>query len=299
MKLSKLQLGTVQFGLDYGIANKSGKPSYEKARDILKTAFEGGINSFDTAAAYGNSEEVLGKAIEELKLKEKTTIVTKIPSVKTAKMNGNEAKAFIFKTIESSLEKLRLEKLSICLFHHEEDIEYMPILLKARESGLVEQIGVSIDSDHLLQETLLSGADYIQLPFNIMDKRMIDSGFFQKIGKTSIKIFSRSVYLQGLLLMPEENIMSALNVVLPARKRLCKIAEEAEMKMPELCMRYVLSFPEIESILTGVDSIEQLKQNLRLAAKGPLDENILLEIKKTVPLFDEKILRPLFWPKKM
>ena len=78
MEFSKITLGTVQFGLDYGIANTDGKPSYEKARDIVATACENGITSFDTAAAYGDSEKVLGQIFKELQIKDKVQVVSKV-----------------------------------------------------------------------------------------------------------------------------------------------------------------------------------------------------------------------------
>jgi aryl-alcohol dehydrogenase-like predicted oxidoreductase len=295
MKISKLQLGTVQFGLDYGVANKSGKPSYETARDTVNAAYNGGIRCFDTAAVYGNSEEVLGRSIAELNLEDRLIIVTKISPVKGKVKNDSDAEKFIFENIESSLEKLRLNKLQICLFHREDDIDFMPLLIKARNKGLVEKIGISIDSKSFLEEVLNSGAEYVQAPFNILDKRMLESGFFEKASRKGLKIFVRSVYLQGLLFIPESNISADLAPVIPVRRKLCAIAEEAEMTMAELCMRYVLSFPEIASVLTGVDSVGQLEENLKLAGKGPLDETLLEEIKKTVPLFSEKILRPSLW----
>ena len=77
MKFSKITLSTVQFGLDYGIANTGGKPSYEKSRDIVATAYENGITSFDTAAAYGDSEKVLGQIFQELKIKNKVQVGSK------------------------------------------------------------------------------------------------------------------------------------------------------------------------------------------------------------------------------
>ena len=79
MNFSRLLLGTVQFGLNYGIANTQGKPSFERVKAILRTALDNGITSLDTAAAYGDSEEVLGKALAELDIADRMTIVSKVP----------------------------------------------------------------------------------------------------------------------------------------------------------------------------------------------------------------------------
>ena len=297
MKISRMMLGTVQFGLDYGIANSSGKPSYESAREIIKAACDSGINTLDTAAAYGTSEDVIGRALEELQLKNKMFVITKVLPVNG--LSGKDAEDFIFTSIRNSIKKLGCESLDGCLFHREEDFKYMEFLLKAREKGLVKNAGISIDTASLLDEVLSSGADYVQLPFNILDKRFTGKDFLKKAKAKSIKLFSRSVYLQGLLLMSEEKITGKLRNVIPVRRRLEAIAKEKGMSSAELYMRFVLSHDEIDSVLTGVDNITQLKENIALFAKGPLDKETLERINKIVPEFPEEIVRPNKWPKKI
>ena len=296
MEISKMMLGTVQFGLDYGIANASGKPSYESAREIIQAAFESGINTLDTAAAYGCSEEVIGRALKELGLSGKMLVITKVLPVKG--LSGKAAEDFIIGSIKNSMKMLGCDALDACLFHREEDFRYMDILLKAREAGLTKKAGISIDTDCVLEEVLSSGADYVQLPFNILDKRFTGKDFLKKAKTESIKLFSRSVYLQGLLLMSEEKIMGKLKDVIPVRRKLEAIAKTEGMSPAELYMRFVLSHEEIDSVLTGVDNAGQLKENLELFAKGPLDKETLDEINATVPEFPEDIVRPHKWPKK-
>jgi len=97
--------------------------------------------------------------------------------------------------------------------------------------------------------------------------------------------------------MPEENIIPHLQSVIPVRRELERLAKDSGMDMIELCMRYVLCNSAITSILTGVDSSEQLKQNIKLFNKGPLSDDLLTKIKNIVPIFPEKIIRPIFWPK--
>jgi aryl-alcohol dehydrogenase-like predicted oxidoreductase len=111
MKFSPLMLGTVQFGLNYGIANVNGKPSYETAKEILKTAYDLGITALDTAAAYGDSEEVLGKALTELGIKDKVTVVTKVPPIP----ENTDPEKFIKESLISSLKRLKLDVLPVVL----------------------------------------------------------------------------------------------------------------------------------------------------------------------------------------
>ena len=99
MKESKLVLGTVQFGLNYGIANTDGKPAPERVRQILQTAYDNGIRTLDTAAAYGESETVLGTELKNLGLLDKMKIVSKVPPV-PANFSDCEVEKFIIKSLE-------------------------------------------------------------------------------------------------------------------------------------------------------------------------------------------------------
>jgi aryl-alcohol dehydrogenase-like predicted oxidoreductase len=113
--------------------------------------------------------------------------------------------------------------------------------------------------------------------------------------QNKIHVFCRSVYLQGLLLMPEEKIRPGLAEVIPVRRTLEEIAAQAGYTMSELCMRYVLSNPAISSVLTGVDTVAQMRENLRLAALGPLPVEVLERVRSCVPELPESLIRPALW----
>jgi aryl-alcohol dehydrogenase-like predicted oxidoreductase len=295
MIFSKLMLGTVQFGLNYGVANTSGKPSYEIARDIIKAAYENGVNCLDTSASYGDSEEVLGRALAELELGDKMHVITKVDNISISKLSSSETEKYIRKSVETSLKRLRLERIYICLIHKEFDIEYIGILRKLQQKGIIGETGISLETNKYCEEVIARGIKYVQLPYNILDKRF--DSFFPAAQANGVSVFTRSAYLQGLLLMPEEKIMLDLNDVIPVRHRLEKLAASAGMGMPELCIRFVLSNPVVTSVLTGVDNVEQLRQNLQLLEKGPLPAKLLKEVKEAVPLLAENIIRPVLWKK--
>ncbi len=292
-----MMLGTVQFGMNYGIANTSGKPSYEIARDIMRTAYECGVNCLDTSAAYGDSEEVIGRALTELGLKNKMHVITKVSNIKISSPSSDAAaEKYINESVENSLRRLKTDRLDICLIHHESDIEYIGILRKLEKKGLIGGAGISLDTDKYCKEVIALGIKYVQLPYNILDRRF--DAFFSEVQPNGIAVFTRSAYLQGLLLMPEENILPDLTDVIPIRRRLGKIAASAGMNMPELCIRFVLSNPAVTSVLTGVDNVQQLIQNQQVLGKGPLPGNLLQEVKAAVPVLDESIIRPFLWKKK-
>lgn len=289
MKFSRLMLGTVQFGLEYGIANTAGKPSLDTVCEIIKTSYDGGVTALDTAAAYGTSESVLGDALDRLGLRGAMTVVSKIPPVTAA--TDAEAERFIEETLRESLRRLRLDRLDACLLHREDDLRYLPLLEKMVAKGLTGGAGVSLDSDRYFREA--GAASYIQLPQNALDRRF--EPFWPVVEKNKITVFARSVYLQGLLLMPEERIKPGLQALVPWRRKLESLGREAGLSMAELCMRYVLSNPAVASALTGVDTPEQMRDNLRLAAAGPLPEELAAEIRACVPMLPEALIRPALW----
>ncbi|MBE6386296.1 MAG: aldo/keto reductase [Lentisphaerae bacterium] len=279
MKFSRLLLGTVQFGLNYGIANTQGKPSFDRVKAILKTALDNGITSLDTAAAYGDSEEVLGKALAELGIADRMTVVSKVPPL-PEKCDPLE---FITTSVTNSLKRLRLPVIPLILFHNELDWRCHEELSSLIAKGMIEAAGVSLDS--LECAATADESPFVQLPCNVFDHRFDD-----KIkNHTAGHIFIRSVYLQGLAVMPKEKI--PFPELLTYREKL----ESFGMPMQELCMRYLLSFPGGVSVLTGVDTPEQLQENCRMAALGPLPADLLKQVSEAVPLLPERLIRPKLW----
>lgn len=295
--VARLTLGTVQFGLAYGIANQSGKPSYAICREIVAEAFAAGIRFFDTAAAYGESESVLGKALAELGITDQVVVVSKSCPLDTMRNEIGATRDFMKASLLKSLKHLGLERLPVYLFHLDADLAFIDILAEMRDGGLVESIGISVDTPQgALAAAEAPLVDAIQLPHNLLDQRFAESPWFTR-KEARTRIFARSAFLQGLLLMPEERIPEALHSVIPVRRKIEAIAAEAGVGMAELCLRYSLGFPAIDSVLIGVDNVNQLKENIAIAARGPLPSELILQITESVPDFPETIVRPSLWPK--
>jgi aryl-alcohol dehydrogenase-like predicted oxidoreductase len=294
-KLSQLMLGTVQFGLEYGIANKSGQPTYEQARDILAAAYEGGVNCLDTAAAYGTSEEVVGRALTELGLREKFVVVSKVPGV-PPELAPQRVDEYVEESVRSSLRRLQLGVLPVCLFHQERDARYLESLHKAKEKGLVQRIGVSgLTPQGALETVATKRCEALQIPTNILDRTFLDAGVLRAAQKRGVAVFVRSVFLQGLLMMRAEEIPSEFAAALPVLARLRALARANDLTMQELAVRYVLGLPGVTCVLAGVESVAQMRENIRLFAAGPLEPLLMDAIEDTVPELPESILKPYLW----
>ena len=276
---SKLMLGTVQFGMNYGVANTTGKPSFETVKAILKEAYDGGINALDTAPEYGDSEEVIGKALKELGLTGSFRIVTKIPKVPADADPGK----FICDSLHGSLKRLQTEVISAALFHDEGDGIYLDILKRMKEKGLILSAGISLNTQ--AHEGDGETADCLQVPCSLLDHRF--DSCFNRGGR---HCFIRGAYLQGMLLMPKEKVF--VKEVLAKREQL----ESLGIPMAELALRYLFAKPGSKSILTGVETLGQLRENLRIARMEPLPAHVLAEIDKIVfPPLDEICVSPWMW----
>ncbi len=290
-------IGTVQFGMPYGIANRTGQPSYRDVCDILSTAYAGGVNCLDTAAMYGTSEEVLGKALAELGLGGKMVIVSKTAAL-PAEVEPAEASTLIEQSVIKSLKNLRLETLPICLIHHEEDFQYFDALLKLKERGLVSYAGSSVMTPGVAKGIVNSGlVDAVQVPTSMLDRRYVDAGIFHDARRRGLGLFVRSIYLQGLILLADGDIAPGLAAVLPVLQRLRSLAADAGMTLAELAARYILALEGVCCGVVGVETVEQMRQNVAIFNKGPLDSSLMKAIIAAVPDLPDSILMPNKWPK--
>ncbi len=297
---SRLTLGTVQFGLNYGIANRAGQPGYRTVCDILACAAAGGVNCLDTAAIYGSSEEVLGRALRATGLGNRMTVVSKVAAI-AGQPAAAEAAAFIRASVETSLRRLQLDVLPLCLFHKEADYQYIEELWRLRDAGLIRYAGVSADNAPGPARTMAEAGRVaaLQLPMNILDQRHERSGVLAAAAARRMTVFARSVYLQGLLLMPEENIIPELAAAIPARRQLQALAEQAGMGMDELALRYILSLEGVTSVITGVETVEQMRRNTQLFALGALPPDLLAAARQAVPDLPDALLTPKTWSNSM
>ena len=204
----QLILGTVQLGLDYGINNDVGKPSVEKSFEILDYAFHNGISILDTANAYGDSEKIIGNYMK------KTGNEFKI-STKLSALNGSNISKFITEQINSSLELLSKDFIDLYLIHNFNDIiDNEDLIVELKNTNKVSHVGVSLYEPSEL-EFLLSNycddIDFVQIPFNILDSRWIQNDLLKRTKENRIKIFARSIFVQGLIFMVDEAKMNNIH----------------------------------------------------------------------------------------
>jgi len=269
--MSRIALGTVQFGLPYGIANQNGQVTRTAAKAMLQLAVANGIDTLDTAIAYGESETCLGEAgTQNFKM------VTKLPAIPDG---CTDVKNWVQEQVSESISRLGASVLYGLLLHFPRQLlgsdgkTLYQTLQGSKASGLVQKVGVSIYAPSELEIlTPQYRFDLIQAPFNLVDRRLHTSGWLQRLNDEGVEIHTRSTFLQGLLLMPQSGIP---NKFAPWDELWGKwhdwLAQHA-VSAVQACLVFPLSFPEIERVIVGADSVSQLEQIISAAADAaPVD----------------------------
>ena len=282
--MNKLALGTVQFGLNYGVTNNSGQVKIEEVGSILEFAKNKDINVLDTAASYGSSEEILGSAgVGDFQ------VITKTTSLKS---DANEVIDNFYKSLKN-LDRAQVDGLLVHdisdIGNEQFDVLYRKII-ELKQQGLVNKIGFSTYTPEQV-DFLMNNFDFdlIQVPFNVFDNRLIQGGQLQALNNKGIEIHARSVFLQGLLLTSTKEF--------PAKftqwKYLWNLWDEwlndNNITALEATVRYSLSITEISKVLVGVHSKKHLQEIVK-ASYGNLPS-----VPKDFFTSDINLLNPSNW----
>ena len=284
----KLALGTAQFGMDYGVANSKGQVCLNEVRKIFDLAEAIGIRTIDTASAYGNSEEVIGLVSHE-----NLEIVTKLSGVPD---QCDDVFQWTQKQLFCSLSKLKRERIHGILLHRPDQLhrEYgdqiYRALLEFKSQGFVKKIGLSVYDPKELD--LLWGRydfDIVQAPLNIIDRRIIDSGWAERLKKNDTEIHTRSVFLQGLLLIPKLKRPANYSPWRYIFDEWDRWLDKLGLTAYEACLRFAINHDTIDRVIVGVDSADQLRE-LASASMSELES-----LPEFTELNDTRLINPASW----
>lgn len=284
----KLALGTVQFGLDYGVANFTGRISIEMAGDILQKAQAFGVDTLDTAIAYGDSESVLGGlGVENWK------VVSKLPAVPKGCL---DVKEWVRTQTQRSLQRLGVQSLHGLLLHRPEQLlegmglDLYSALQSLKADGLVAKVGVSVYGPfELVNLWPKYRFDLVQAPLNIIDRRLVDSGWASRLKDAGVEVHARSAFLQGLLLMAADKRPAIFDHWADAWLEWDRWLLTTGLTPMQACLSYVNTLDEIDRVLVGVDSLAQLDE-IFVAVGSVLDS-----LPSFKPLQDERLINPACW----
>lgn len=261
-KISKIVIGTAQFGMNYGINNKTGQVSLNEINTILKYATNNEISFIDTAYSYGNSESRLGEAI--IKNGTVFNIISKLQ-----KCSRNDVRAYFFESIN----RLNIDTLYGYLYHNFKtylnDKSTYDELLKLKKEEKVKKIGFSLYYPNELEILFNDNIqfDLLQVPYNLLDKRF--EPYFNKLKNRGIEIHIRSVFLQGLIFL-DYNKLS--NKLLAFKNVLIKLNEYAKingMHLDEIALGFSLTNSLIDKVVVGIDNSDQLSKLIAIEKNTP------------------------------
>lgn len=281
----KLTLGTVQFGIDYGISNTDGVPSDAVLSEILYLAKTAGMDCLDTANAYGNAEERLG-----LYNNNRFKLVTKFPKV----TSSNELKS----SLNDSLQKLKQEAVYGYLAHNAdiliENPELWQTLLQLKEEKKVKKIGYSLYDPLQLQKLLELDCipDLVQLPYSMLDRKFESA--IEILKKQGTKIHVRSVFLQGLYFMDPKQLPKKLQPLEKALSALHQISKEEKIPVSAIALHFALQNQNIDQVVIGVVTAKQLSENIDTVTEYSCNENVFSKI-RSIEILNKELLNPVNW----
>jgi aryl-alcohol dehydrogenase-like predicted oxidoreductase len=287
--LSKLILGTVQMGLDYGINNKRGKITLEESHQILLRAHVSGITTLDTAESYGNAHKVIGE-FHKYYPNHRFNIITKVP-------HGIEENSIEIK-IKEYLEDLEVNCLEVLMFHSFDCFKSNQgacvKLLELKSKGLINHIGVSVYTndqlEYLLNEHYIT---VVQLPFNLLDNYFVRGDLLKELKLKGKIIHARSAFLQGLFFKKTSDENGIVQKLQTELEILNQIVVQSNCSMEELALSYCLFQKNIDNVIIGVDSEDHLITNIN-ASSYKIEEDTIQKI-NGIKTKDVDLLNPSLW----
>jgi len=298
-KLSRMTLGTVQLGLDYGIANTEGKPDDEKAFSILDKAMEKGVNCLDTAAGYGDSEEVIGRWLKQSVVnRDDLHIATKF---KLGDIGPSDVEYDLIGSVERSLVKLGTDYVDFLLMHDAGEYskygkEIDSAISKLLKQGCIKAAGASgYDYEGIREIAQKDMYEVFQIPVNLLDYRITGTEAEEKLkGKI---VFARSVYLQGLFFRETGSLCGNLSDISIFINRIREIADRYNFSVARLAMGYVNSLSYIDSLVVGADNPGHVEDNAGLIGKPLFAGDFMDMLKKELGGAPEWLFYPWKWDK--
>lgn len=284
----KLALGTVQFGLPYGVSNAAGQTSPQEALRILTLAASAGIDTLDTARAYGDAERVLGELLPQVP--GSFRLVSKVEP-----LNGDAAR--VRASVLKSCRLLGRDRLDALMFHRASDLlgaagaDCWREVERLQAEGRVGVAGVSVYNRAELEAVMAAfPIRIVQFPASVLDQRLLHPDVLGKLQQGGVEVHVRSAFLQGLLLMPPDSLQPYFAPVRPHLQRWQALCAERQVSPLAACLAFLQQQPGIDRIVVGVNNAAQLLEIVTAAQLPPLDLPW-----QELALTDSAILDPSQW----
>lgn len=295
--MNRLVLGTAQLGMPYGIANRTGQPDQDLANDILSAAWEGGVRMLDTAQAYGESEIVIGRFLKSHPQR-RFDIITKLaPDVDIT------SSADIAAAVTESTERLGQKPAALFLHSYNQLAQWSGALGKTlidlKHQGEISSLGISVyGPDEFRKAIEQPEIAWIQAPLNVFDQRLIEQNLLEEAGKNGKRVFLRSVFLQGLLLMTHNALPPAMAFASTAIQEWQSLCRRHGLSPHKAALVFALSSAPDAWVVIGCETKAQIEKNLKVIGQILPNEEFIAEA-HTLGANNPELINPSTWPKHM
>jgi len=304
LSISEVSLGTVELGMEYGLKGtmESKIPTEVDAHHLLNRALDLGMNFIDTASEYGNSEEIIGRALKDRR--SEYILATKCMHRLDEGFDQNQSKRSIAQSIDQSLVRLQTDYIDLIQVHGRDNLELelrmiregvvIEELNKAQKAGKVRFIGYSSYSETAAHKAIVDGRwDTLQIACNILDRRQLKE-VVPAASKNGVGIIVRSALLKGALTEKNKYIPEKLKPLVKHIEGLVDIQSTTQYTLPALALRFVLAIPDISTIIVGADRIKYLEEAVSTSDGEQLNDEILFKL-KNMALDNPYLLNPGNW----
>jgi aryl-alcohol dehydrogenase-like predicted oxidoreductase len=297
LQASEIALGTVELGLDYGIPGhgEHTRPSEPEAIRLLNEALDLGVTFIDTARIYGNSEEIIGKALKYRR--GEYILATKIGPFDACDLESPTLRDRVWKSVETSMRMLETDYVDLLMIHSasveviRKADELLETLHAMQQQGKVRYVGASVYEEAGPEALRRDEFQCLQVPYNALD-RLAEKTILPAASEEGVGIVARSVLLKGAITSRYRELPDDLSELKAAAASLERLADASGMSLPEMAFRYVLSSDLIA--LCGTARREELRSAIQAANRGPLDAELIAQIQKVV-VVDRRLLNPGNW----
>lgn len=299
-QVSEISLGTVEIGMPYGIAENGTAPIPDEATSarLLNYALDQGINYIDTARAYGESEGIIGRALRHRR--HEFVLASKVLSHYSENLTEGQLRDLIGTSLNESLRLLQTDCIDVMMIHSRvlevrQNDTVFQTLQEFKQQGKIRSIGASVYGDEAALAAIEHGGfDCLQIAYSLLDRRP-EAEIFALAQQTGVALVARSVLLKGALTERYQYLPNGLDKLKAVIRKVDEFARQEGVTLPELAYRYAVSHRMPQSVLVGTGSIDELKQVIEFAARGPLSEDQISRV-RSIPMPEAHDLNPGNWP---
>ncbi|WP_174615538.1 aldo/keto reductase [Virgibacillus ihumii] len=260
--ISNIIIGTAQFGMDYGVTNRHGRTTKDEVVKILRYCRQHNIHTIDTAASYGESEEIVGELITDSFF----SIYSKTPYLNTGTITNRELN-LVDKTFRQTLNKFKVNHIKGIFVHNANDLlvknsnRLFQLLMDWKNTGLIKKIGVSVYDENQINKLMGNyDIDVFQIPINIYDQRLIHSNILNKMKRRNIEIHARSIFLQGVLLSSSEALPGNLKSLEPVHQKLESFLYHHGLTKLEGALKFISQIKQLDSMVVGINNLNHITE---------------------------------------